>query len=309
VIVRGALRLEGPRLEGLELPLLEARAGDGPRVALIAGVHGCEYASIAALGRFMHGLDRERLAGSIVAVPVVNLTAFRARSPFITPEDGKNLNRCFPGDAGGSFSEVLAHEVFERVIRPSDALIDLHGGDLVEALEPFTLYDESPVQERAHAMAVAFRLRYLIRTAAGEAIGGTTSHAAAAAGIPAITPEAGGCGRLDEPSIAAHVAGIENTLRMLRVLEGDPAPPPPGQSLVRRFVWLRSPVAGWWDAEAVPGQAVAAGDRLGAVRDLHGEELHVVESPEQGVIMFVTSSPAMAEDGILLAVGGGIEPL
>jgi predicted deacylase len=72
---------------------------------------------------------------------------------------------------------------------------------------------------------------------------------------------------------------------------------------------MRSPVAGWWDAEAVPGQAVAAGDRLGVVRDLHGEQLHVVESPEQGVIMFVTSSPAMAEDGILLAVGGGIEPL
>ena len=140
-----------------------------------------------------------------MAVPVVNLTGFRARSPFITPEDGKNLNRCFPGDAGGSFSEALAHQVFERVIRPSDALIDLHGGDLVEALEPFTLYDESPVQEQAHAMAVAFGLRYLIRTAAGEAIGGTTSHAAAAAGIPAITPEAGGCGRLDEPSIAAHV--------------------------------------------------------------------------------------------------------
>jgi hypothetical protein len=44
------------------------------------------------------------------------------------------------------------------------------------------------------------------------------------------------------------------------------------------------------------------------VRDAFGDELHAVHAPEQGVVMFVTSSPAMAEDGILLAVGGGIEP-
>ena len=196
-------------------------------------------------------------------MPIVNVTGFRARSPFVTPEDGKNLNRCFPGDPAGEFSQVLAHHLFERVIRPSDALIDLHGGDLVEALEPFTLYDESPVQERAHAMAVAFGLRYLIRTGEDDAIAGTTSAAAAAAGIPAITPEAGGCGQLDEPSIAAHVAGIENTLRMLGVLDGEPSPPPPGQRLVRRFVWLRSPLEGWWDSEVLPGQLVAAGRPAG----------------------------------------------
>jgi predicted deacylase len=309
MIDRGTLRLTGRLLEGIELPLVQARGGDGPRVALIAGIHGCEYASIWALVRFMRGLDPSRLRGAIVAVPIVNVTGFRARSPFITPEDGKNLNRCFPGDAAGSFSEALAQQLFEHVIAPSDALIDLHGGDLVEALEPFTLYDESPVQEQAHAMAMAFGLRYLIRTAADEAIGGTTSHAAAAAGIPAITPEVGGCGQIDEPSVAAHVAGLENTLRMLGVLEGELDPPPAGQSLVRRFVWLRSPVAGWWDAAVEPGQEVAAGQRLGAVRDLHGEELYAVEAPAPGVIMFVTSSPAMAQDGILLAVGGGIEPL
>ena len=307
MIERSAIRID--QLDGLELPCLEARGGDGPRVALIAGIHGCEYASIAALQRFLAGLDESRLRGSIMAVPVANVTGFRARSPFVTPEDGRNLNRCFPGDPNGEFSQVLAHHLFERVIRPSDALIDLHGGDLVEALEPFTLYDSSPVQERARAMAVAYGLRYLICTGEDDAIAGTTSAAAAAAGIPAITPEAGGCGQLDEPSIAAHVAGIENTLRMLGVLDGEPSPPPPGQRLVRRFVWLRSPLEGWWDSEVLPGQLVAAGDRLGAVRDPYGEQLHVVEAPEPGVIMFVTSSPAMAENGILLAVGGGVEPL
>ena len=79
----------------------------------------------------------------------------------MTPQDGKNLNRCFPGDPDGTCSDVLAHHVFEQLIRPSDALIDLHGGDMVEALEPFTLYDESPVDARAREMALAFGLPYV----------------------------------------------------------------------------------------------------------------------------------------------------
>ena len=44
------------------------------------------------------------------------------------------------------------------------------------------------------------------------------------------------------------------------------------------------------------------------LRDLHGEPFETILSPEDGVILFVTSSPAVAVDGILIAVGAGIEP-
>jgi predicted deacylase len=44
---------------------------------------------MAALTEFMRGLDESRLRGSITAVPIVNVTGFRARSPFVTPEDGR----------------------------------------------------------------------------------------------------------------------------------------------------------------------------------------------------------------------------
>jgi predicted deacylase len=180
---------------------------------------------------------------------------------------------------------------------------------MVEALEPFTLYDESPVEEQARAMAAAFGLRYLICSPADEAIGGTTSQAAAAAGIPAITPEAGGIGQLEARAVDAHVAGVENTLRLLGSLEGEVAPPPPDMVALRRFDWIRSPVAGWWRCDVAAGQEVAAGEPLGSVCNLHGDEVHPVTSPASGVIMFVTTSPAMAENGILLAVGGEGEPL
>ena len=307
---RRTLRFDAPSLAGVELPVFEAHgAKDGPRVCLLAGVHGCEYSSISALTRFMRDVDTARLRGSMVAAPIVGMTSFRARSPFITPEDGKNLNRCFPGDPGGTFSDVLAHHVFEQLIRSSDALIDLHGGDMVEALEPFTLYDESPVQDRSRAMAAAYGLRYVICTPAADSIGGTTSSAAAAAGIPAITPEVGGIGQLEEHAVRAHVAGLENTLRLLGLLDGEVDPPPDGARLVGEFAWLRSPVAGWWSCDVVPGEPVTEGQRMGAVCDLHGDELHEVRSPSEGVVLFTTTSPAMAVDGILLAVGARMAPL
>ena len=305
------LTFDSPALAGEEWPCYEATGpSDGPRLCVLGGVHGCEYSGIAAVGRFMRGLDTAALSGSIVAVPIVSPAMFAGRAAFVSPADGKNPNRCFPGNPDGSYSEQLAHHIFTELIAPSDALVDVHGGDLVEALEPFTLYDESPVAGRAREMAVAYGLRYVVNPEpSGTAIGGTTSDAAAAAGIPAITPEAGGCGLLEEEVIEAHVRGLGNVLRVLGMLPGDPEPPERPQRLVRRFIWLRAREAGWWQPDVRPGESVAAGARLGAVCDMFGDELQVVSAPEAGVPLFVTSSPAVAGDGILLGLGAGISEL
>jgi len=107
---------------------------------------------IAAVVRFMNGLDTAELRGRITAVPIVSMPSFRARTAFVMPQDGKNLNRCFPGSDDGTFSDVLARRVYDELIAPSDFLLDLHGGDMVEALEPFSLYDESAVEEQARGL-------------------------------------------------------------------------------------------------------------------------------------------------------------
>src|SRR6266516_1433035 len=195
MIERRVLTFETEVLAGIELPCLFAEgAPGGPNLTLLGGVHGCEVSSIAAVIRFMKGLDTSELRGLITAFPIVNITSFRSRTPFVVPEDGKNLNRCFPGSYDGTFSDVLARSVFDELIAPSDVVVDLHGGDMVEALEPFALYDESPVEDRAREVAVAFGLSYVVRVPSQAApVSGTTSSAAAAAGVPAVIAEAGGC--------------------------------------------------------------------------------------------------------------------
>ena len=296
-------------LAGLDIPVVELTgAGDGPRLTVLAGVHGCEYAPMAAVRSWTLALAGRQLRGSVRAVPVLNLPAFRARTPFLVPDDGKNLNRCFPGNPEGTLAQRLAHAAFTQLITGSDALVDVHAGDMVEALEPFALYDTGPAEARALELATAYGLGYVIRQEPGpdRAVGGTTSTAAAEIGIPAIIAEAGGCGLVEAAAVDAHVRGLDQVLAVLGMTDG-PAPgavPAAAPVLLGRFLWLRSTSEGWWEPTVRPGEQVAEGQVLGTVSSLDGAEvLQSVTAPAPGVPMFITSSPAVAADGLLLGLG------
>ncbi|HEV8685855.1 MAG TPA: succinylglutamate desuccinylase/aspartoacylase family protein, partial [Gaiellaceae bacterium] len=305
MIERRLIRFDHDVLAGLELPCFAAvGATEGPHLCLLAGIHGGEYSSIAAIVRFMNALDTHALSGRITAVPIVSLPSFRARTLFVMPQDRKNLNRCFPGSLDGTFSEVLAHFVFEELIAPSDYLLDLHGGDMVEALEPFALYDESSVEEQARDLAIAFGLPYVVRSSRSESpVSGTTASAAAAAGVPAVIAEAGGRGLLEEDAVRTHVEGVGNALRHLGMLPGNVTPPLPHMRSVGRFVWLRSTEEGWWQADVGAGDEVAGGASLGTVRNYFGDVVENIPAPDDGVVLFLTTSPAVSANGLLLGLG------
>ena len=116
---------------------------DGPALVVTGGVHAAEYASIAAALEFGRSLDPANLRGRVIVVPVMNMPSFTARSIYVCPLDGKNLNRVFPGNARGTASEQIADWVFRNVISQADYYVDLHGGDLIEALVPFTIFFRS----------------------------------------------------------------------------------------------------------------------------------------------------------------------
>ena len=291
--------------EPLEIPYarIEGQAGEGPHLTVVAGIHGGEHTSQAAVVRLIRTLDPARLRGTVTAVPIVNQPAFWSRTPFVVPADGKNLNRHFPGDPDGSYTEVLAHEVFSAFIRPADFLLDLHAGDIPEALEPFCLYEESPVEERARAMALAYGTGHVVRQSrAVRTVGGSTSSAAADIGVPAIIAEIGANGLCDETSVARHLQGVLNVCAHLGMLPADDAVAvdPPAQH--DGWVWMRSTVRGWWQPRVAVGDRVRAGDVLGAMLDPFGRELEQVVAPADGCPLFLTTSPAVLADGLLLGL-------
>ena len=281
---------------------LVGTAGDGPHLTVIAGVHGTEYTSIAAAREWARELCEDEIRGQVTVVPVVNLPAFWARSPFVVPLDGKNLNRTFPGRADGSAAERLAAAVTETFIVGSDHLLDLHAGDLPEALEPFTLYDESPVGDRARELALAYGLGHVVRqAAAGRTVGGSTSAVAADLGIPAITAESGQCGILERESVERHLRGLRNVARFLGILDGE-AERYPTPVEHDSWLWLRTGAAGWWQPTVATGQDVEAGALLGTVAPILGDGPVEVRAPAAGVPLFITSSPAVTADGLLMGL-------
>jgi predicted deacylase len=289
----------------VEIPYarITGRAGEGPHLTVVAGVHGCEYTGMAAVMRLIDRLDPDALRGTVTAVPTLNPPAFWARSAFVVPADGKNLNRCFPGDPAGSLTEALAHAVFTQLIAPSDYLLDLHAGDLPEALEPFALYEESDVEDRSRRLALAYGLGHVVRQSrASRTVGGSTSSAAADAGIPAIIAEVGANGICDEASVQRHLDGVLAVCADLGMLPPDNAEASAAPVEYDGWIWLRSPVRGFWQPAVAPGQDVAEGELLGVLLDPLGRELERVLAPAAGCPLFLTTSPAVVSDGLLMGL-------
>jgi uncharacterized protein len=299
------LRLDSLPGDPMVIPYarIVGRAGEGPHLTVVAGVHGGEYTGMAAIMRLIHLLDPDTLSGTVTAVPILNQGAFWSRSAFVVPADGKNLNRNFPGDPAGSYTEVLAHEIFTRLIAPSDYLLDLHAGDLPEALEPFCMYEESQVEDRSRRMALAYGLGHVVRQSrAVRTVGGSTSSAAADAGIPAIIAEVGANGICDEASVERHLQGVLAVCAELGMLSGNPAGAPEPPTEHHGWIWMRSSVRGFWQSRVAVGQDVVEGELLGVLLDPLGRELERVVAPAAGCPLFLTSSPALADDGLLLGL-------
>ncbi len=277
---------------------------DGPLATIIAGIHGCEYVSIRAAVRLSREINPSEVRGQIVVVPIVNLPSFWERTAFFNPYDGKNLNRVFPGRANGTFCDALAYFMFNSVIAPSDAFIDLHGGDMVEDLLPFTGYlanAEADVAARSKNMAEAFGLPFAMgRQADPNKPGGMTYVAAAQAGVAALLAEAGGVGQLTNDDVDLLVNGTRRALQAVGSLEGTPDMP--GTRHATKSQTLFAPNDGFWICDVRAGEAVKSGQTVGRILNMYGDERESIKAPFDGTILYRTTSAAVKEGGILMSV-------
>jgi uncharacterized protein len=229
---RHLIKLPGPALAKDEpRPVISiSGAKPGPMLFVNAGVHGGEYPAIEAVIRLSNTLDPKKIAGTVILMPVMNLPAFRARTPFVCPIDNVNPNRVFPGDPRGTYSEQMTHALINEFVVYADAYIDLHGGDIPEALVPFVICRSEAgladskardVAARSKEMALAFELPYVLTVSKPvQAAKGLSSYAAAAdRGIPSILAEAGGIGQMQEDAVDLLFRGVINVMHHLGMVE------------------------------------------------------------------------------------------
>jgi predicted deacylase len=272
----------------------------GPTLSITAGIHGTEYASIEAALRLGRTLSPDEICGRVVILPVINLPAFKKRTIYVGPIDQKNLNRVFPGKLEGTFSESLAYQISHEVISKSDFYIDLHGGDMNEALVPFVVcpqVENAEIQKVSLSMAKAFGIEVI----AMSKTTGTAIFYACQAGVPAILAEAGGQGIWSEEMVKLHMKGVRRVMGHLCITHEKPMA---GPSKVVPFPWLHSDYDGVFYPNVKIGDNVSEGQKVGSVCDFFGNELQAAISPVNGVVLFLVTSLAINKGDPLLGLGG-----
>jgi predicted deacylase len=316
-IQRHLIKLPGAALSNDEpRPVISvAGAKPGPVLFVNAGVHGGEYPAVEAVIRLGKTLDPKEISGAVILMPVLNLPAFRARTPFVCPIDNVNPNRVFPGDPTGSYSEQMTHALINEFVVHIDAYVDLHGGDIPEALVPFVIcrHGHDDVSAKSKQIALAFGLPYVLTVSKPVQPGkGSSSYAAAAqTGVPSILAEAGGVGQMQEDAVALLVHGVINVMRHLDMLDADgarqnknpAAEKAAATTILTKFEWLYAKDEGMWHPKVGPGDLVKKTQEIGTVRDLFGDTLEKIISPVNGVILFLTINPSVLENGLLMGIG------
>lgn len=271
----------------------------GKTLLITAGVHGCEYVGIEAMRRFVRQLQPQGLCGQVVVLPLVNRSGFLAGAKQLVPEDGKNLNRVFPGKAEGSLSERIAWAIETHLYPLADFLLDLHGADINEQIVPLVFFPAAAEEQvnclsRTAAAALSVQLRV-----ASTSKNGLYSWAAQR-GIPSLLVERGGLGRWTQEEVERC---LDNVYELMGFLQMMPARPTPVQREIVRAVYEESAQDGFWYPAVTQGQTVAEGQLLGRLEQLDGS---VQEYRAQfcGVVMYYTLSLGVRRGDPLVAYGG-----
>jgi len=283
-------------------------AKPGPKLAVVAGSHGTEYASIIALEKLAQSIDAADVAGTLIIVPLINVQSFAQKVPHLNPADGKNMNRLFPGKADGTQTERALWAMGKQVIEKCDFLIDLHGGDLDENLRSYAYWPQTGRESfdaTTRGMVLAFGLDHIIiQKNSSPAVPGATSISRFATdlGKPTIIAEAGHAGTTDASDIDALVHGCTNVMRFLKMLPGAAVP-------VAHPLWIgpittvRSEHDGIFYPLTTPEAYVQQGMRIGYVTDYFGNKLADVTAPVSGVIAYICAVPSMKKGDTIANIG------
>ncbi len=283
----------------LSVPVLAVRgARPGKTLVATAGVHGDEYEGMEAIHRTFGALDPSSMSGTFVAVPVVTLPAFWMACR-VNPLDSRNMARVFPGSAEGSASERLASRLLDRVLRHASLYIDLHSagrGSHWVTMCGFSSQEASHT-ETARAAAKCFGAPVIWEHPYDPNTRGRTLNATNDLGIPSLYTEAHGGGHARPDDVECYTRGLANLLRFLKIAElpsaGLPEPYEPlevcGNGNTDTAINVSNSGLLWLQVK--PGDHVCAGQKLAFVRDLDGQVVEEIVSPQDAFVVGIRAMP------------------
>lgn len=250
----------------------------GPRLFVSAALHGDEINGIEIVRRILAKLHPDKIDGSIIAVPIINVFGFVYQSRYLP--DRRDLNRSFPGSARGSLAGRLAHLFMQEVVCKCTHAVDLH----TAAPPRFNLPQircnlDNP---QALAMAEAFAPPIIMH---GTAPRGSLRSEVNRRGIPILLYEAGEPHRFNEDAIVSGVDGVLRVMSHLKMIKRAPRKQHRRAATSRHSIWIRTRQSGILRLRVGLGEKVRQGQYLGEVSDPFGDETVPLKATIGGLIV------------------------
>lgn len=276
----------------LMVPITVVGRGNGPTALVMAGNHGDEYPGQVAILRLIRELQPEQVNGRIILIPALSMPASKAATR-LSPLDGKNFNRSFPGNPAGTVSEMLAHYLTTVLFPLADLVIDIHTGGRSTDFLPCAhmhLVPQGPQRQKMLAGTEAWNSEFcfLYADIAGT---GLLPVEAENQGKVVVTTEMGGSENVTAEVHRLTQSGLRNVLVQFGVLEGKFVPRPKPARWVQALNWEDyrfAPESGIYENMVPLGENVTAGQPVGAI--------HFMENPQREPALVVAAS-----DGVLVA--------
>ncbi len=204
------------------IPITVIKNGTGPSALLTGANHGDEYEGPLALSKLANNLRGDEITGRVIILPFMNYPAFRAGKR-VSPLDGGNMNRSFPGRPEGSFTQKIADYMYRHLLPLSDYVLDIHSGGKSMQLLPFVaahVLDDKAQQARCVAAMEAFAAPYHLMLVELDSVG-MYDNAAEALGKTFITTELGGGGSVSPYTLEIAETGVHNLLVHAGIKHGE----------------------------------------------------------------------------------------
>ena len=281
------------------VPVTVLSHGTGPTALVMAGNHGDEYPGQVAILKLCRELQPEQIQGRLILIPALNVPASKAATR-LSPLDGKNLNRSFPGNAHGTVTDMIAHYLTTVLFPLADIVVDLHTGGRSVDFYPCAhmhLVEDREQRRKMVGGTLAYNtdFAFLYTDIAGH---GLLPVEAERQGKVVITTEMGGGEPIPARVHRISQTGLRNVLVHFGVLAGKVQTraqlglPPTRwvQSLDRRD-YRFAPESGIYENLVDVGDDVAAGQPVG--------QIHFLERPDRQPEVIIAETA-----GVLLAARG-----
>ncbi len=268
----------------------------GPTILLQGGLHGDETNSIELVRRMLIDKSYKIHRGCVIVVPVLNIFGFLDLSREM---HGKDVNRSFPGSEKGSLASRLAYYLMKEITKNVDFAIDYHTGGAQRNNYPQIRY--TPEDDKAKTLAGLFNAPFQFGS---TLIAKSFRKECFKYDIPVIVYEGGESLRLEEFAIQEGINGTLRILKYFKMISANIKVPIENSAIeITKRSWIRSKVAGLFNAKVNNGDEVKKGQVLGFIADTYGETKFLVKAPKDGYIIAKNNFPIVNLGDPLFHIG------